>query len=93
MIRNFFKISNFNSLTNAPKAFVISGRTTIKLDKKFQGMQNNKEVKLTFNKENSLKYKPNNNYVKVNKKFYPGTIILIEFNIDKEWLIKGGKDE
>ena len=93
MIRNFFKISNFNSLTNAPKAFVISGRTIIKLDKKFQGMQNNKEVKLTFNKENSLKYKPNNNYVKVNKKFYPGTIILIEFNIDKEWLIKGGKDE
>ena len=93
MIRNFLKISNFNSLENSPNAFVISGKTIIKLDKKLKEIQNDKIMRLSFNEKKSLEYKPDSKYVKSNRIFYPGTMILIEFNIDKEWLMKGENNE
>ena len=84
MIRNFLELSNFNE--NPPKAFIISGHVKISLDNELKKEDKN----ITFNKEKSLKYKPDIEKVKLNKKNYPGTMILIEFNIDREWL-KGEK--
>ena len=86
MIRNFLELSNFNE--NPPKSFIISGHVKISLDNELKKEDKN----ITFNKEKSLKYKPDIEKVKLNKRNYPGTMILIEFNIDSEWL-KGEKNE
>lgn len=86
MIRNFLTLSNFNTdiEKEMPRVFIISGHIEIKLD----GELNKKNEKNIFalNNQGSLEYKPNMEKVKVYKNFYPGTMILIEFNIDKKWL-------
>lgn len=98
MIRNFLSISNFNTLheKDSPRAFILSGHVQIKLDKNVKKWyDNNMEVgdTLGFNSENSLEYKPDVQNVMVNKSNYPGTLILIEFNLDERFLRGGVKNE
>ena len=91
MIRNFLTLSNFNVKENPPKTYIISGHTKIKLDGNLK--KKNDEINIfALNEQGSLEYKPDIEKVKFYKNFYPGTMILVEFNIDEEWLKKKEKE-
>ena len=91
MIRNFLTLSNFNVKENPPKTYIISGHTKIKLDGNLKKKNDETNI-FALNEQGSLEYKPDIEKVKFYKNFYPGTMILVEFNIDEEWLKKKEKE-
>ena len=44
----------------------------------------NKQI--SFNKEKSLDYKPDERYVKKLERYFPGTIISLNIFLDRNWL-------
>lgn len=67
-----------------PKMTIISGQSQILVDN--NEICQLKDKKITFNLEKSLEVKPDENYVKKIKHYFPGTIISLNIFLDKKWL-------
>ena len=78
---------NLSSDINKPNMTIISGKTQILFDKNAL-FRYNKEGRITFNEEDSLEMRPDRNYVKKTKRFFPGTLISIKFVLQKDNLEK-----
>ena len=96
-------IENFSILgktfdNDKPLMTILSGNTHILFDGTYtlkKKIIRNKEVPvIAFNDENDLRKRPNKKFVKLLKNKFPGTIITVEFFVDRRYLksIKEGKN-
>lgn len=73
-----------------PKMTIISGNSYILLDGTYklkeQTYDNTKVSIIAFNKENSLDILPDKRYVQILKNKFPGTIISLEFYLDRTYM-------
>ena len=73
-----------------PKMAIISGNSYILLDGTYklkeENFNNKKAFVIAFNKENSLNKLPDKKYVQVLKSQFPGTIISLEFYLDRTYM-------
>lgn len=79
------------------KMSIISGRACIYFDGEYKLLEKDFDYDsrqiIAFNKENDLFLPPDKRYVKKNKNFFPGTVISMQFYLDKKFLediIEGG---
>ncbi|MEG0022777.1 MAG: hypothetical protein RR795_08905 [Cetobacterium sp.] len=82
-------ITSFKDLSKAtefPELTIISGRTLIKFNSSIEWTFENGVI--AFNKENILTLPPSSKNVIALNEYFPGTLILFDFNIDEKWLIK-----
>lgn len=97
-------IQNFSILgktfeNDKPLMTILSGNTHILFDGTYNlksKIVRNKEIPvIAFNKENDLRKRPNKKVVKLLKNKFPGTIITVEFFVDRRYLksIKEEKDD
>lgn len=92
LIESFQRFGNTSTGKNAKMA-IISGGTYIYFDGKFRmqkKVMDNLETRMViaFNENNDLDIPPNPNYVKKLKNFFPGTIITMDFYLERNYLIK-----
>ena len=97
-------IQNFSILgktfeNDKPLMTILSGNTHILFDGTYNlksKIVRNKEIPvIAFNKENDLRKRPDKKVVKLLKNKFPGTIITVEFFVDRRYLksIKEEKDD
>lgn len=83
LIESFRKISGS---TSSSLMSIISGKNQILFDNSKISMYNEEIGRIAFNEENSLEKMPNRKYVKNLNYNFPGTIIIIDFTLEKEFL-------
>ena len=73
-----------------PKMAIISGRSYILLDGTYslieETIENKKVNVIAFNKNNDLNELPDKRYVQILKENFPGTIISLEFYLDRNYM-------
>lgn len=73
-----------------PKMSILSGKTHILFDGTYnleEKQIGDSKIKLiAFNKNNNIKEKPDQKYVKLLKNYFPGVIISVNFYVDKRYL-------
>lgn len=91
LINNFMHIGK-NIDGNNPVMAILSGNGYILFDATYTLKEENINGKkipiIAFNEENDLSKKPDNKYVKRIDENFPGTIISMEFYLDKEYIEK-----
>ena len=91
LIDNFMHIGK-NMEGNNPIMAILSGNGYILFDSTYtlkEKMVNDKQIPIiAFNEENDLSKKPDSKYVKRIDENFPGTIISMEFYLDKEYIEK-----
>lgn len=74
-----------------PEMSIISGSAYIKFDGKYKiknkGMPGGNRDIIAFNENNNLEEPPDKRYVKKIKNYFPGTVICLDFYIDKQYII------
>lgn len=95
-------IESFMELGNTihgeiPKMLILSGKSHIIIDGTYKLKKeiiNNREVNiLAFNQENDLRIKPDKKFVKKMNYNFPGTIISVNFFVDRKYLLSYKGDE
>jgi len=91
LINNFMHIGK-NMEGNNPIMAILSGNGYILFDSTYtlkEKMVNDKQIPIiAFNEENDLSKKPDSKYVKRIDENFPGTMISMEFYLDKEYIEK-----
>lgn len=89
LIETFKKLGDTVDKDRYPKMCILSGSSYIKFDNKYEISEDSKERKIiTFNKENDLEIPPDpNNVYKLNN-YFGGTIISMDFYLDKSHIAK-----
>lgn len=84
MLQAFQEVGGCSHEKYKPEMTIISGSTQIIVDNSEICKLNKKQI--SFNKENTLEIRPDKNYVKKIKSFFPGTVISLNIFLDKKWL-------
>lgn len=84
MLNSFQEVGGCHYEEKIPKMTIISGNIQIIVDNSEICQLKNKQ--LTFNMNKTLDEKPDKNYVKKIKNYFPGTMISLSIYLDKEWL-------
>ena len=89
-IENFYSLKGKSDNDNISKMVITSGHTRIIFDgtydivEKPRGKSNKMYKMMTLNKEGDIEIKPDANYVRYEKNYFPGTLISVKIRIDFE---------
>lgn len=89
-IENFYALKGKSDCDNISKMVITSGHTRIIFDGKYEiverprGKLNKMYKMMTFNKEGDIEIKPDPEYVRYEKNYFPGTLISVKIRIDYE---------
>ena len=89
-IENFYSLKGISDNDNVSKMVITSGHTRIIFDGKYKiverprGKQNKIFKMMTFNDEGNIEIKPDPNYVRFEKNYFPGTLISVKIRMDYE---------
>jgi hypothetical protein len=89
-IENFYSLKGISDNDNVSKMVITSGHTRIIFDGKYKivekprGKQNKIFKMMTFNEEGDIEIKPDSNYVRYEKNYFPGTLISVKIRMDYE---------
>ena len=75
---------------------IISGKSHIYFDEKYKIKKQQRDDEqrdiIAFNENNNLEEPPDKDYVKKLKNYFPGTIICLDFYLDKDYITKRQED-
>jgi hypothetical protein len=87
MIQAFQRLGSTLTPGLTPKMVLISGDTLINFDSKYQlkeqAVANGEREIIAFNEGNTLEQRPDRNYVRSLRSYFPGTLLAFRFFIDK----------
>lgn len=89
-IENFYSLTGKRDNDNISKMVITSGHTRIIFDgtydivEKPRGKSDKMYKMMTLNKEGDIEIKPDANYVRYEKNYFPGTLISVKIRIDFE---------
>lgn len=89
-IESFFKLKGVDINDDITKMVITSGNTRIvfngayKIAEKVRGKEGKVYKMMTFNESGNIEEKPNSEFVKFEKNYFPGTIISVKIRIDYE---------
>jgi hypothetical protein len=87
MIQFFYDLGAPKTGDVARRMCIISGRTFILFDGKYQLKKSSAGRQIAFNKDNDLLQPPDAGYVRKLKRRFPGTIITMEFELHRDYLL------